>query len=104
MKISATAMRAVLLASASTFILVPQLAHAQDGAVAGPGADEAAPAPEITVVGSRIENAKIAGALPVTVVSENAIAATGSVSGDDLFRSIPQAGDVQFQEIGRAHV
>lgn len=84
-------MRAALLAGASTFILVPQLALAQS-------ADEAAPAAEITVVGSRIENAKIAGALPVTVVGEDRIAANGSVSGDDLFRSIPQAGDVQFQE------
>ncbi len=59
---------------------------------------DAAPVEEIVVVGSRIENAKIAGALPVTVLSEERIAATGSVSGDDLFRSIPQAGDVQFQE------
>ena len=96
MKISATALRALLLAGASTFISVPQVAMAQDAAATG--ADEAAPKEEITVVGSRIENAKIAGALPVTVVGENQIAANGSVSGDDLFRSIPQAGDVQFQE------
>jgi iron complex outermembrane receptor protein len=52
----------------------------------------------IVVVGSRIEGSKIAETLPVSVLSEDRIAATGSVSGDDLFRSIPQAGDVQFQE------
>jgi outer membrane receptor for ferrienterochelin and colicin len=32
------------------------------------------------------------------VVGEKEIIATGAVSGDELFRSIPQAGDVQFQE------
>ena len=53
---------------------------------------------EVVVVGSRIKGAAAAGALPVSVLSEERVAATGSVSGDDLFRSIPQAGDVQFQE------
>lgn len=52
----------------------------------------------IVVVGSRIEGSKVAETLPVSVLNEERIAATGSVSGDDLFRSIPQAGDVQFQE------
>jgi outer membrane receptor protein involved in Fe transport len=59
----------------------------------------AAAAPEeIVVTGTRIEGAKATGALPVTVLSAERIEATGSVSGDDLFRSIPQAGDVAFQE------
>ena len=53
---------------------------------------------EIVVVGTNIRGPNAAGALPVTVVDQDRIAATGSVSGDDLFRSIPQAGDVQFQE------
>jgi iron complex outermembrane receptor protein len=53
---------------------------------------------EVIVVGSRIKGASAAGALPVSVLSEERIAATGSISGDDLFRSLPQAGDVQFQE------
>ncbi len=98
MKMSVTAMRAVLLAGASAFIAVPQVALAQTAGAYAPGAEDAGQDREITVVGSRIESAKIAGALPVTVVGEDLIAATGSVSGDDLFRSIPQAGDVQFQE------
>ncbi len=55
-------------------------------------------AEEIVVVGTQIRGAEPTGALPVTVIGEDRIAATGSVSGDDLFRSIPQAGDVQFQE------
>lgn len=53
---------------------------------------------EITVVGSNIKGAKVDAALPVTVVGADQVVATGAVSGDELFRSIPQAGDVQFQE------
>jgi iron complex outermembrane receptor protein len=49
---------------------------------------------EIVVVGSQIKGAKTTAALPVTVLDNNQIAATGAVSGDDLFRSIPQMGDV----------
>ena len=64
-----------------------------DAATRQPAADN-----EIVVVGTNIRGPNAAGALPVTVVDEERIAATGSVSGDDLFRSIPQAGDVQFQE------
>jgi outer membrane receptor protein involved in Fe transport len=52
----------------------------------------------ITVIGSQIKGAKVDTSLPVTVVTENDIIATGAVSGDELFRAIPQAGDVQFQE------
>lgn len=97
MKISARAMRIAFLAGVSTIVALPHAALAQDSAPQA-AEDEAAASKEITVVGSRIENAKIAGALPVTLVGEDAIAANGSVSGDDLFRAIPQAGDVQFQE------
>lgn len=61
-------------------------------------AEEATPATEIVVTGSRIEGAKTQEALPVSVVDATQIAAVGSVSGDDLFRALPQAGDVNFQE------
>ena len=53
---------------------------------------------EVVVVGSQIRGGRITGALPVTVVGPAEIAATAAVSGDELFRSLPQAGDVQFQE------
>jgi outer membrane receptor protein involved in Fe transport len=69
----------------------------QQAQAADPGA-EATSSDEIVVVGSQIRGVRSTGALPVTVVGEAQIAATGSLSGDDLFRSIPQAGDVQFQE------
>jgi outer membrane receptor protein involved in Fe transport len=79
---------------AATAVDASEQAAAQDDPQAGPAADSE----EIVVVGSQIRGAKVTGALPVTVVGEERIAATGSLSGDDLFRSIPQAGDVQFQE------
>ncbi len=50
----------------------------------------------VTVTGSRI--ARLQEALPVSVLDASQIATVGSVSGDDLFRSLPQAGDVNFQE------
>ncbi|NVJ97884.1 MAG: TonB-dependent receptor [Alphaproteobacteria bacterium] len=53
---------------------------------------------EIIVVGSQIKGARISGSLPVSVVSTDDIVATGAVSGDELFRSIPQAGFVAFNE------
>lgn len=51
---------------------------------------------EIVVVGSQIRGAKVTAALPVTVVGEEQILATGATSGDELLRSIPQMGDVTF--------
>ncbi len=60
--------------------------------------EEAQVVDTLVVVGSQIEGAKRTAALPVTVIGEKEIIATGAVSGDELFRSIPQAGDVQFQE------
>lgn len=60
--------------------------------------EEANAVDEVVVVGSRILGSKVTGALPVTVVDQTDVAATGAVSADELFRSIPQAGDVNFQE------
>lgn len=51
---------------------------------------------DIVVVGSQIRGVDITAALPVTVLSEEQILATGAVNGDDLLRSIPQMGDVLF--------
>lgn len=51
---------------------------------------------EIVVVGSRIEGAKATAALPVTVIDAKQLEAVAASSGDDLFRSIPQMGDVNY--------
>ncbi len=101
---------ALLVTSASVAIALSTSAHAQDqaeGAAPAPNiparADRAnAAAEDIVVVGSRIEGARINEALPVTVIGVEDIAATGAVSGDDLFRSIPQFGDVLFNDAATA--
>jgi len=69
---------------------------------AGAAFAQSAPTPEdalveeIVVVGSRIEGAKATAALPVTVIDARQLAAVAATSGDDLFRSIPQMGDVNY--------
>jgi outer membrane receptor protein involved in Fe transport len=52
--------------------------------------------PDIVVVGTQIRGSKVTAALPVTVLDQAQITATGATSGDELFRSIPQLGDVSF--------
>lgn len=52
----------------------------------------------ITVIGSQIRGARTTGALPVSVANQEAIQATGAVSAGELFRDLPQAGDVSFNE------
>ena len=51
---------------------------------------------ELVVVGSQIEGSKVTEAVPVTVLGQDQIESVGATSGDDLFRSIPQMGDVSF--------
>jgi outer membrane receptor protein involved in Fe transport len=51
---------------------------------------------EVVVVGSQIQGAKVNEALPVSVVNAQQIQATGAVSGDELFRTLPEAGNVNF--------
>jgi outer membrane receptor protein involved in Fe transport len=58
--------------------------------------DDAAAVEEIVVVGTRIEGSKVTAALPVTSIDAKQIEAIGATSGDDLFRAIPQMGDVNY--------
>lgn len=64
--------------------------------VSRPDTDEEARLESIIVVGSQIRGARVDGELPVTVVGDEQLAAIGATDGDDLFRSIPQFGDVGF--------
>ena len=75
-------------------LLLAGAAHAQQGPAQGTGGDDATSVEEVVVVGSQIKGAKTTAALPVTVLDNSQIAATGAVSGDDLFRAIPAMGDV----------
>jgi outer membrane receptor protein involved in Fe transport len=71
---------------------------AQNAGPAGRDAPAEGELAEVVIVGSQIRGLKVTDVLPVTVVEKEDIVATAAVSGDELFRSIPQAGDVQFQE------
>lgn len=73
-----------------------QQAAAETAAVEQAVNGDAPASAEIVVVGSQIRGSKVTAALPVTVVDEAQIGATGATSGDELFRSIPQLGDVSF--------
>ncbi len=86
--------RFVLMCGGS--IIAASAAYAQDAAP--PTAPEDDPAREIIVTGTQIQGAKINDVLPVTVVDEIDIANVAGTSGDDLFRAIPQAGSVAFNE------
>ncbi|WP_326524033.1 TonB-dependent receptor domain-containing protein [Sphingomonas sp.] len=92
------AMMAAGAAQAQTAPAAP--AEAVPGLAASADQDDgsAAPAQEIVVVGTQIRGASTTAALPVTVVDTAQIDAIGAVSGDELFRAIPQAGDVTFNE------
>ena len=83
-----------------TSLLAATTAQAQTTAPAPAAAVEQAAEEEQTIVvtGSRIQGAQINDVLPVTVLDEQAIENTGASSGDELFRAIPQAGTVAFNE------
>ncbi|MDG2522940.1 TonB-dependent receptor [Caulobacter segnis] len=80
--------RLLLCASAAALLSTGALAQTSDA----PQTD----VEEIVVVGSQIVGSKITAASPVTVISAEQIGTTGTLSGDDLFRTIPQMGDVSF--------
>lgn len=66
--------------------------HAQAAGSQTPAAEQLQ---EVVVVGSQIKG-RITAAVPVTVISEADMQAMAAVSGDDLFRAIPQFGEVNF--------
>lgn len=80
-----------------TGLMSATMVYAQN---ATPPAAQAVPEAEqeIIVTGTRIQGAQINDVLPVTVLDEQQIENTGSSSGDELFRSIPQTGTVAFNE------
>ena len=87
--------RTALLGGVATLAIL-----ASAGMAAAQAAPDAAAAltdvEEVVVVGSQIRGASTTAALPVVVIDQDQIDAVGPASGDDLFRSIPQMGDVLF--------
>ena len=102
--------RPLLAAGCALFALSAAQMFAAPAAAQTPAPEPAEPAAEptvdpnaplegeVVVVGSQIKGARVTTALPVTVVDRTQIDATGALSGDELFRAIPQAGDVSFNE------
>jgi outer membrane receptor protein involved in Fe transport len=70
----------------------------REAARAGQSEDGAVEVEEVVVVGSQIRGARVTDTLPVTVLDAEDIETTAASTGDELFRSIPQAGDVAFTE------
>ena len=59
----------------------------------------------ISIIGSHIKRATDIATLPVTSMTAEDIANTAAVTGDDLIRSIPQMGSINFGETtGSANV
>lgn len=63
---------------------------------AGEAEDALATLDRVVIVGSQIAGARPTGVVPVTVMGADEIASLGVASGEDLFRSLPIAGDVSF--------
>ncbi|MEM7084013.1 MAG: TonB-dependent receptor [Pseudomonadota bacterium] len=85
-------LKILLLLSLGLGLATPSLAQDSDSD------EEAGPVENVLVVGSQIRGSDIAGALPVTVLSVEDIEVTGVASGEELLRSIPQVGQVSFNE------
>jgi outer membrane receptor protein involved in Fe transport len=60
--------------------------------------DPVARVEKIAVVGSKIGNSRIESALPVAVFDQEALSATGVTDGNELVRSMPQMGDITWNE------
>jgi outer membrane receptor protein involved in Fe transport len=93
-RIITTGIKSMLFAGASALMLSAGAAYAQDEPAEGEGVEVEA----VTIVGSQIKGSRATEALPVTVMEVEDIDAAAPGSGDELFRSIPQAGDVTFTE------
>lgn len=93
---SARSVKSMLLFGASALIVGAMAPPVQ--AQEPPQAEAEASEDEIVVVGTQIRGAQVTDILPVTVLDENDIDAVAPASGDELFRAIPQAGDVTFNE------
>lgn len=95
--------RILAVAGASIFALASANVSAQDNtevpATNAPGSGQRAEdGPVIVVTGTQIQGAQVDDVLPVTIVGEELIDSIDPASGDEIFRAIPQAGSVEFNE------
>lgn len=89
----------LLLASAVVAVL-STTAQAQTPAASAETTTDATPSAKtldtVSVVGSQIAGGSAAAALQVTSLDRQQVDATGATGGDELYRTIPQMGDVSF--------
>jgi outer membrane receptor protein involved in Fe transport len=100
-KMKKTGFRLTAVMGASTLAFAAASVSAQE--TSGGTADVTSDAstteePLIIVTGTQIQGAQVDDVLPVTVVGEELIDAVDPASGDEIFRAIPQAGAVNFNE------
>jgi outer membrane receptor protein involved in Fe transport len=76
----------------------PAYAQTPAGQAAPAAPQEATTVDEVVVVGSQIRGARVNDALPVTVLDAEDLDGVAATNGDELFRAIPQAADVAFNE------
>jgi outer membrane receptor protein involved in Fe transport len=84
--------RAAYLASSALALVFATGAHAQSAGSANNGSQQET----VVVTGTQIVGSTITGALPVTVIDQSTLAAVAPISSDDLVRSIPQMGAINF--------
>lgn len=85
-----------LLLAAATLTVLSSTAHAQQAAAPDNPVDKATTLDKVSVVGSQIQGGAAAAALQVTSLDRQQLDATGATGGDELYRTIPQMGDVSF--------
>lgn len=99
-----TVQRAALLGSAALIALTASAAGAwaqttpTQTTPADPDGEPAAAVEDVIVVGTQIRGASTTAALPVVVFDQEQIDAVAATTGDELMRSIPQMGDVLFEQ------
>ena len=76
----------------SLILLMPLVAMTQDSDNSDSEVEE------VVVVGSQIKGAKITGALPVTIITEEDIEGLGVDSGDELFAELAENGSNNFNQ------
>lgn len=91
-----TSLQATLLATTSIALTGQAFAQSTDSADSAASGEKQEVV--IVVTGSQIKGAQIDDILPITSLDQVDIETTSAVSGDELFRSIPQAGAVNFQD------
>ncbi len=93
------------LSHLSLYVLTALISQGALAAETTQGAEQEVEVERISIIGSNIKRATDVSTMPVTAMTADDIANTAAVTGDDLIRSIPQMGSINFGETtGSANV